>query len=73
MPRLMERLKLPAVIFVPAILFGYQAVNGRGERLLDAGFVNALVLLMIVTCALGPLLTERFGSRLPERADTSLL
>jgi uncharacterized membrane protein (UPF0182 family) len=52
---------------------GYQAVNGRGERLLDAGFVNAVVLLVIVTCVLGPLLTERFASRLTERADASLL
>ena len=52
---------------------GYQAVNGRGERLLDAGFVNAVVLLVIVTCVLGPLLTERFAARLPERADASLL
>jgi Kef-type K+ transport system membrane component KefB len=52
---------------------GYQALNGRGERLLDAGFVNAVVLLVIVTCVLGPLLTERFAARLPERADASQL
>ena len=52
---------------------GYQALNGQGERLLDAGFVNAVVLLVIVTCVLGPLLTERFASRLTERADASLL
>jgi len=26
-----------------------------------------------VTCVLGPLLTERFAARLPERADASLL
>ena len=52
---------------------GYQAVNGKGERLLDAGFVNAVVLLVIVTCVVGPLLTERFAARLPERADASEL
>jgi Kef-type K+ transport system membrane component KefB len=52
---------------------GYQAVNGKGERLLDAGFVNAVVLLVIVTCVVGPLLTERFAARLAERADASEL
>jgi Kef-type K+ transport system membrane component KefB len=52
---------------------GYQAVNGKGERLLDAGFVNAVVLLVIVTCVVGPLLTERFAARLAERADASQL
>lgn len=47
---------------------GYQAVNGKGERLLDAGFVNAVVLLVIATCVLGPLLTERYAARLPAPA-----
>lgn len=52
---------------------GHQAANGKGERLLDAGFVNAVVLLVIVTCVLGPLLTEPFAARLPERTDASEL
>lgn len=47
---------------------GYQAVNASGERLLDAGFVNAVVLLVIVTCVLGPLLTQRYASQLPAPA-----
>jgi Kef-type K+ transport system membrane component KefB len=43
---------------------GYQAVNGDGERLLDASFLNAVVMLVIFTCVLGPILTERFGTQL---------
>lgn len=43
---------------------GFQAVNGAGERLLDAAFLNAVVMLVIFTCVLGPILTERFGSQL---------
>lgn len=45
---------------------GYQAVNGDGERLLDVGFLNAVIMLVIFTCVLGPILTKRFGSQLPE-------
>ena len=44
---------------------GYQAVNGSGEHLLDRGFVNAVVMLVIFTCVAGPILTERFASGLP--------
>lgn len=29
---------------------GYQAVNGASERLLDASFLNAVVMLVIFTC-----------------------
>ncbi|WP_052573673.1 cation:proton antiporter [Haloferula sp. BvORR071] len=43
---------------------GYQCVNGSGERLLDAGFVNSVVLVVIVTCVFGPMLTERIAKRL---------
>lgn len=43
---------------------GYQALNAQGERLLDTGFVNAVVILVILTCVLGPILTERFASKL---------
>jgi Kef-type K+ transport system membrane component KefB len=50
---------------------GYQALNSQGERLLDAGFVNAVVLLVIVTCVLGPVLTRRFAAQLPIRSGAS--
>ncbi|RYD60654.1 MAG: cation:proton antiporter [Verrucomicrobiaceae bacterium] len=43
---------------------GYQTVNAAGERLLDAGFVNAVVVVIIVTCVLGPILTARHAPRM---------
>ena len=45
---------------------GYQAMNGSGDRLLDRGFVNAVVMLVIFTCVVGPILTARFAQGLPE-------
>jgi hypothetical protein len=45
---------------------GYQAMNGSGDRLLDRGFINAVVMLVIFTCVVGPILTERFAQGLPE-------
>lgn len=38
---------------------GYQALNAKGERLLDEGFVNAVVILVIISCVVGPILTAR--------------
>ncbi len=63
--RTMASLSFPqmAATLASAVV-GYQAVNGAGERLLDAGFLNAVVMLVIFTCVLGPILTERFGSQL---------
>jgi Kef-type K+ transport system membrane component KefB len=49
---------------------GYQAINAKGERLLDAGFVNAVVILVILTCVLGPILTERFATKIQAPAVT---
>jgi Kef-type K+ transport system membrane component KefB len=47
---------------------GYQAMNSEGVRLLDAEFVNAVLVLVVVTCVLGPILTRRFGKRLARQA-----
>lgn len=43
---------------------GYQTLNVSGQRLLDTGFVNAVVVVIVVTCILGPLLTTRYASRM---------
>ncbi|GAA5123336.1 cation:proton antiporter [Luteolibacter yonseiensis] len=43
---------------------GYEAFNAHGERLLDAGFVNAVVMLVIVSCVVGPILTARSAPRI---------
>ena len=34
------------------------------ERLLDAEFLNIVIMLVIVTCVVGPILTERFGKEI---------
>jgi len=43
---------------------GFQCINANGERLLNAGFVNAVVVVVIVTCVVGSILTERFAPRM---------
>ena len=43
---------------------GYQTLNGSGQRLLDTGFVNAVVVVIVVTCILGPILTTRYARRM---------
>jgi hypothetical protein len=43
---------------------GYQALNANGERLLDSGFVNAVVILVIFSCVLGPILTGRYARQI---------
>jgi hypothetical protein len=43
---------------------GYQTKNATGDRLLDAGFVNAALVLVVATCIAGPILTERWGKTL---------
>lgn len=45
---------------------GYQALNSNGERLLDAQFVNATLVLVVITCVMGPILTERWGKELTD-------
>ncbi len=43
---------------------GYQSLNSEGVRLLDAEFVNAVLTMVVATCVIGPILTERFGKTL---------
>lgn len=38
---------------------GYQSINAAGERLLSKGFVNAVLVVVITTCILGPILTKK--------------
>lgn len=48
---------------------GYQTKNALGVRLLDAGFVNAALVLVVVTCIAGPILTERWGRAVSASAE----
>jgi Kef-type K+ transport system membrane component KefB len=61
----MASLSLPqmAATLASAVV-GYKALNSNGERLLDIQFVNAVVILVIFTCVIGPILTERFAKHI---------
>ncbi len=59
----MWSLSLPQVAAtLAAALVGYQAVNSAGERLINEGVFNSVIVLMLVTAILGPLITSRIAS-----------
>lgn len=45
---------------------GYETKNSAGERLLDAGFVNSVLVLVVVTCVVGPILSEKWGKEIAD-------
>jgi len=61
----MWALTLPQVAAtLAATLVGYDTLNADGEPLLDAKMLNTVLVLLLVTAVLGPVLAERFGSRI---------
>jgi Kef-type K+ transport system membrane component KefB len=42
-----------------AAVVAHQAIDARGERLLDEAYVNAILVLVVTTCVAGPIFTER--------------
>ncbi len=59
----MWSLSLPQVAAtLAAALVGYQTVNSAGERLINEGVFNSVIVLMLVTAILGPLITSRIAS-----------
>ena len=58
-------LTLPQVAAtLAATLVAYQTRGAGGQRLLDDQMLNTVLVMMVTTSILGPVLTERFGSRL---------
>lgn len=47
----------------------YKTVNSSGQRLLNESYVNASLVLVVVTCVAGPILTERFARQLKDKSD----
>lgn len=41
----------------------YQTVNSAGVRLLELNYVNASLVLIVLTCVAGPILTQRFAGQ----------
>ncbi|MBW4672768.1 MAG: cation:proton antiporter [Desmonostoc geniculatum HA4340-LM1] len=61
----MWSLSLPQVAAtLAAALVAYQSVNPAGERLINEGVLNSVIVLMLVTAILGPVITARFASSL---------
>lgn len=62
-------LTLPQVAAtLAATLVAHQTFNAAGQRLLDERMLNVVLILVFTTSLLGPLLTERFGSRMKKVA-----
>ena len=58
-------LTLPQVAAtLAATLVAHDTINSAGQRLLDDRMFNVVLVLVFVTSVLGPVLTERFASRL---------
>ncbi len=49
----------------------HNTVNDDGVPLLDGIYVNVVLVLVVVTCVLGPILSERFARRLAGKAKSS--
>ncbi|YAF96873.1 MAG: cation:proton antiporter [Nodularia sp. CChRGM 3473] len=61
----MWSLSLPQVAAtLAASLVAYQTVNSAGERLINEGVLNSVIVLMLVTSIVGPLITARFAALL---------
>ena len=65
----MWALTLPQVAAtLAATLVAYDTMNRSGERLLDVRMLNVVIVLMLLTAILGPVLTERFATKMtPKR------
>jgi Kef-type K+ transport system membrane component KefB len=51
----------------------YHTVNAAGARLLDVSYVNASLVLVVVTCVAGPVLTQRFARQVKAEAEAESL
>ncbi|RDH48955.1 cation:proton antiporter domain-containing protein [Fischerella thermalis] len=61
----MWSLSLPQVAAtLAAALVAYKTVNPAGERLINEGVLNSVIVLMLVTSIIGPVITARFASAL---------
>jgi Kef-type K+ transport system membrane component KefB/nucleotide-binding universal stress UspA family protein len=62
---IMWSLSLPQVAAtLAATLVAYQTFNSAGERLINEGVLNSVIVLMLVTAIVGPLITARYASLL---------
>jgi Kef-type K+ transport system membrane component KefB len=68
----MWSLSLPQVAAtLAAALVAYEALDAKGQRLIDEPALNSVIVLMVVTSILGPILTEQFGKKLKADGPTA--
>jgi uncharacterized protein YybS (DUF2232 family) len=68
----MWALSLPQVAAtLAATLVAYDTLNRVGGRLLDSKMLNVVIVLMLTTSILGPLLTERFATKMLAKSGQS--
>ncbi|RUR86979.1 cation:proton antiporter [Chlorogloeopsis fritschii PCC 9212] len=61
----MWSLSLPQVAAtLAATLVAYKTFNSAGERLINEGVLNSVIVLMLVTAIIGPIITSRFATTL---------
>lgn len=61
----MWSLSLPQVAAtLAAALVAYQSQNSAGERLINEGVLNSVIVLMLVTAIIGPIITAKFATSL---------
>jgi Kef-type K+ transport system membrane component KefB len=69
----MWSLTLPQVaVTLAATLVAFKTLGPNGRRLLDERMLNTVLVMMLTTSILGPLLTQRFATRLREEATARL-
>lgn len=57
-------LSLPQVAAtLAASVVAYEAVNAQGQRLIDGTILNVVIVLVVVTCFLGPFLTDVYSRK----------
>ncbi|NJC88876.1 MAG: cation:proton antiporter [Desulfuromonas sp.] len=68
---LMWSLSLPQVAAtLAAALVAFNTYDKQGQRLIDEPLLNTIIVLMVVTSILGPVLTERFATRISRLDQT---
>ncbi|MDF0668635.1 MAG: cation:proton antiporter [Nitrospira sp.] len=51
----------------------YKTVNASGTHLLDVSYVNAVLVLVVATCVVGPILGQRYGQQVKDEAEAKPL
>lgn len=54
-------------------IVAYKTVNASGTHLLDVSYVNAVLVLVVATCVVGPVLSQRYDQQVKNEAEAKPL